>query len=182
MKFGKLEHAHLALVADAFDQTLVSIQAITTPLDIPAEPKNEKLVFDPSTGEATVLPESLVVLCNDIHPRFCEYVVRTTHSEVKSIIDMYRARPIAEVAGIFRGVFQNLIQWSDAELNSLYETKNGIDWQNWCNDAVIFLSIRVVLLGRPIPIMDPVTENDKGNKRKTAMKAKKAKKPDKSNK
>ncbi len=50
-----------------------------------------------------------------------------------------------------------LTQFTDDELYQHF-LSNDQDWENWCNDVLIFLVVRFLLFNKPIPIC-PLTCN-----------------------
>jgi hypothetical protein len=94
--------------------------------------------------------EKLVVACKYINERFKEYFVQTTHAEIKAQIDILIADE-AKARAVYVGTLENLNKWTDEELNTHYELKNQ-DWNNFCNDAVLFYCARFVLMKQEIPI------------------------------
>lgn len=89
--------------------------------------------------------------CKEIHERFKEYAVKTTHVEIKEIVDKALTEPRGKQIYMFRSIFHELIKYSDDELNTHYNNKDQ-EWQDWCNDVALFYVYRLVLLDKMIPI------------------------------
>jgi len=101
-------------------------------------------------GNITTAPKRFGLLCDRIHPRYAGYVVATSHREIikcLSNLDKDTAKPL------FVKTHKTISQYSDAELNSMYESQCD-KWQDWCNDVLLFLCARKVLFGNHIPICD----------------------------
>jgi len=89
--------------------------------------------------------------CAQIHERFKEYAVKTTHTEMKAIIELAMRQAREEQMFIFRSIFRALVKYTDEELNTHYNNKDK-EWQDWCNDVALFYVYRFVLLHKLIPI------------------------------
>tara|TARA_R110000744_G_scaffold322612_1_gene428559 strand:- start:182 stop:610 length:429 start_codon:yes stop_codon:yes gene_type:complete len=122
--------------------------------------------------------EVLIVSCNTIDKRFSEYYIKTTHKEIMDTITEYNDklekdkdekwckikneghnligihfrklshRKIIEAQ--FNEISKNINQYSDKELNDLYEKKNQL-WTDWCNDCILYYCCNRVLNNIMIP-------------------------------
>ncbi len=101
------------------------------------------------------------VLCEEINKRFKEYIVLTMDKTIKDAIERCKEDSIEQNKFRFRLVYINLTKYSDEELNSHYENKTK-EWDDWCDDVVLFYAHRHVLFdGKYIPIMQFTDENKK---------------------
>ncbi len=91
------------------------------------------------------------LVCGQIHKRFKEYVVKTTDKEVKDAIGRAEKEDKVKVTYIFKLTYENITKYTDEELNQHYE-KNTKEWQDWCNDVLLFFTHRYVLFGSKFPI------------------------------
>ncbi len=93
--------------------------------------------------------------CGDINSRFKEYAVITSDKEVKDTIKECEKTDIKNLTFRFKLIYANLTQYTDNELNSHYEAKDQ-QWQDWCNDVVLFYAHRFVIFNGKmlIPLME----------------------------
>jgi len=84
-----------------------------------------------------------------VHPfyidkKFKEYIVLTTFQEIEDAVKRYSILDKTTNMKTLGSCFNKLTKYSEEELNSCYENKNK-DWQNWCDDVIIFYAIRSVI-------------------------------------
>ncbi len=93
--------------------------------------------------------------CGDINKRFKEYAVITSDKEVKESIKQCEKEPIEILKHRFKLIYQNLIKYTDIDLNKHFEAKDQ-EWQDWCNDVLLFYSHRFVIFEGKllIPLME----------------------------
>jgi hypothetical protein len=111
-------------------------------------------VIDYQTNTSHPAPEVLYLVCKDIHPRFKEYCVMTSHSQIMDGFKSAEAEDLETRKGIFRSVYSALTKYTDEELTAHWEA-NSQEWQDWCNDVAIFYVYRRMLFETAyIPIVD----------------------------
>lgn len=95
------------------------------------------------------------LICTDINKRFKEYAVITSDKEVKDTVKECEKEPIEVVKFRFKLIYKSLMKYTDRELNQHFEAKDQ-EWQDWCNDVVLFYAHRFVIFeGRLlIPLME----------------------------
>lgn len=97
---------------------------------------------------------------------FEDVAVATTNNEVEGILGMF-LKNIPHTKQVFAGTYKEIIKHR-GKTDELYE-KGGDEWDNFCNDVVLWSVARCVLLKKPIPILstlpkDAVLQNKfKGN-------------------
>jgi hypothetical protein len=117
----------------------------------------------------------IVVQCSPIDERFEEYGIKTTHKEIMGLCDKLineleqehdeKWKKDQNITGsfskishrkimenTFNKIYQNVIKYSDKELNNLYERQNK-KWGNWCDDVVLYYCYNRVLNQKLIPII-----------------------------
>ena len=111
-------------------------------------------VIDLETKTEMEAPEIIYLTCNDIHPRFKEYCVQTTHKEIMECFAGAEKSSLEERKKIFRSVYVELTKYTEPELNQHYESKTQ-KWTDWCNDVALFYMYRRLLFETAyIPIVD----------------------------
>ena len=60
---------------------------------------------------------------------------------------------IKALKNIFRGVYSKLTQYDKDALNNHHRLRT-VEFQSWCQDVVIFYCSRVLLMQKPIPIVE----------------------------
>ncbi len=99
------------------------------------------------------------LVCGDINKRFKEYAVITSDKEVKDTLKECEKEPIEAVKFRFKLIYQSLMKYTDKELNEHYEKKDQ-EWQDWCNDVVLFYTHRFVIFnGRLLIPLIELPEN-----------------------
>ena len=111
-------------------------------------------VIDFETKTEMEAPEIIYLMCGDIHPRFKEYCVQTTHKEIMEGFESAQQSSLEERKGIFRSVYVALTKYTDDELNQHWESQTQ-EWTDWCNDVALFYVYRRLLFETAyIPIVD----------------------------
>jgi hypothetical protein len=99
--------------------------------------------------------EKIYVSCGTIHERFKEYVIQTTHKEVIDSINSFKNETNEVNKRVFKNIYTSIVQYDKNKLHQLYLNKDE-DWNNFCNDVLLFYTCRFVLFGEKmyIPILD----------------------------
>lgn len=91
------------------------------------------------------------LMCGEINPRFKDYMVKTTHEEIKDMIEGFQRDPVPLVLHVFSSTYRSLTQYTDEEVSDHYNNQTQ-EWRDWCNDVALFYAARLVLLKKYIPI------------------------------
>jgi hypothetical protein len=102
--------------------------------------------------EGTTDEKECVVVCKEIDERFKEYFIKTEHKEIEKLVEMMMAKDRNEQYRIFASSYKMLTKYDDKTLDGHY-TNDTQQWRNWCDDVVIFYSVRLVLLKKLVPIV-----------------------------
>jgi hypothetical protein len=115
------------------------------------------VAVNPVTGREEELPTNFAVNCGEIHPRFEKYNVKTTDEDITNIRNRALNTEKKELGLAWGSCFRELAKWSEEALYKIYE-ENNKDWENWCDDAVLFYCYRSVLFPDKLIPIQPVTE------------------------
>lgn len=89
--------------------------------------------------------------CSEISSKLSKYGVMTTHKSVCEALAMCSTMPYKMQTKMLKQCHIDLTQWSNAELQTHYVAKNH-HWYNFCNDTLLFYTLRFILLKIEIPI------------------------------
>lgn len=99
--------------------------------------------------------ETIYLMCRDINPRFTEYVVHTSNSEILAYMNECGNKNKKEIAFSFVSSYKYITKYTDEELNNHFINKTK-EFDNWCTDVAIFYVTRYLLLEKPIPIRENI--------------------------
>lgn len=81
---------------------------------------------------------------------FEDVAVATTHPEVEEFLKMF-AKNKKHAKCVFAGTYREIIKHR-GKTDELYH-KGGVDWDNFCNDIVLWSAANCVLFNKPIKIL-----------------------------
>lgn len=90
--------------------------------------------------------------CEVIDPRFCQYLVGTTDSEIKESLRSVQNQNIQQRKYIFLKVHRNIQQYTDQQLSDIHKAGSQ-EFTDWCNDVCLYFCYRYILLSKPIPFV-----------------------------
>jgi len=82
---------------------------------------------------------------------FEDVAVATTHPEVEEFLTMFMKNK-KHAKCVFAGTHREIIKHR-GKVDALF-AKGGVDWDNFCNDILLWTTARCVLLNKPIPILN----------------------------
>jgi hypothetical protein len=84
---------------------------------------------------------------------FPDLVVKTDEKTLRGLLT--RSKNKSDAKQVFGSAWKAI---KGVQIDELYQ-RRGEDWQNFCDDIVIFLCCRQILFGTPIPVaMNPPTD------------------------
>lgn len=87
---------------------------------------------------------------------FEDIAVATTNTEVEEFIEMFQKNK-KQAKGVFAGTFREISKHR-GKTDELYQ-KGGVDWDNFCNDILLWTCARCVLINKPIPILSTLPKD-----------------------
>lgn len=107
----------------------------------------------PSKYLTTTPPANFAVKVGEINKLFLEYLVITNTKTIETAIESLSKNSKFKNNSIINSIYFQLCKYNPKVLNSIYIRKNK-QWDDWCNDAVLFFACRFVMDGIPIPVID----------------------------
>lgn len=114
------------------------------------EAKAKGLVGNPLSVNPT--EKNLFVLGDLVHPRFSEFGVLTSENEISDFMKVLHHKTDRECRETWGLILRNLYKYSKEELNVHYEMKDA-DWQNWCDDCVLWYCYNARVFKKAIPVV-----------------------------
>jgi trans-2-enoyl-CoA reductase len=111
-------------------------------------------------------PDDFVVnvWCGGVHKRFDGVIVQTTNGGIKKTMKKIQRCSIVVNKDIWVMILRNLLKPTEEEFDEMYKEKEkGEEWNNWCNDAVIFLCLNSHIFNKGIPFVDLPKEEETKN-------------------
>lgn len=96
--------------------------------------------------------EHLILDCSEIKDEFNCFYIKTTSSEVEDCFKRMKENTHEEVKAVYVGSISFLRTYNKEKLIELHNEKTK-NWENWCNDVLLFYVSRQILFKRPIPII-----------------------------
>ena len=87
---------------------------------------------------------------------FEDVAVATTHPEVEEFLDMFMKNK-KHAKCVFAGTYREISKHR-GKVDALF-AKGGVDWDNFCNDILLWTTARCVLLNKPIPILSTLPKD-----------------------
>jgi len=110
--------------------------------------------------------EKIAVVCGGIAERFSEYLVVTTPKEIDEAVNKAEGKSVPLQKRIWVSVLRSLTQYTNEELER-HERERGLEWDNWCNDAVLFFAYNAVVFKKGIPAVTNLTPEQKAGAART---------------
>ncbi len=101
------------------------------------------------------IDEKIVIPCDQIDNKFAGIHITTDKSLINKILETWSSRTTDEVKHIFKYAYRGLTMYTEEEFNE-HKNKQDQQFTDWCNDVFIFYVLRLILLNKPIPIMDQI--------------------------
>lgn len=105
--------------------------------------------------------EHICLECSDIKEEFKCFFVKTTTTEIEECLDNMRNETTEDVRAIYIGSSTFLQRFTKDKLIELHNKKTK-NWENWCNDVLLFYVTRFIIFGEKIPIVkmecDPIKQ------------------------
>lgn len=96
--------------------------------------------------------ENIGLACSHIHSKLSEYVIKTTYKSIQDMIQrIENEKNEVKMRLVFRKLYTNLTKYSEYDLDQHYQ-KQTKEWQDWCNDVLIFYCNRYVLFNGSMKI------------------------------
>lgn len=98
--------------------------------------------------------ESVYVDCSEIKEEFEGFLIKTTPNELMECWTRYENYTLEEIMAIYVGSYSFLRAFNREKLIELHNTKTK-NWENWCNDVIIYYASRNILFQNKIPVIEP---------------------------
>jgi hypothetical protein len=116
--------------------------------------------------------EFIAVVCGGIAERFSDYLVVTTPQEIDKGVYSAKEKSVKEQKRIWVDILRNLTRYTDEELER-HERDRTPEWDEWCNDAVLFFAYNHVVFKKGIPAITNLTpeQNTAARRRQVEVRA-----------
>jgi hypothetical protein len=92
--------------------------------------------------------------CSEIKDEFKCFLIETTPNKLMEVWSGFGENTCEEIMAIFAGSSAFLRTYNRAKLIELHREKTT-NWDNWCDDVMLFYTTRQILFQRKIPIIKP---------------------------
>jgi hypothetical protein len=116
---------------------------------LPADQKKIYLTPEEVEEQVATISGHIAIACQV--EGFEDVAVATTHPEIEEMLKMFMKNK-KHAKCVFAGTFREIIKHR-GKTDELYH-KGGVEWDNFCNDIVLWTAARCVLLNKPIPILN----------------------------
>ena len=96
--------------------------------------------------------EHLILDCSEIKEEFNCFFVKTTSVEVEDCYKNMINNSLEDKQAVYIGSISFLRTYNKEKLIELHTEKTK-NWENWCNDVLLFYVSRFILYGDSIPII-----------------------------
>lgn len=89
--------------------------------------------------------------CEEIGQQYSSFMVKTPHNEIKEAIETARNETISEQMRIFQSISNEVTKYDEQTLKH-YWFNGKPQFQDWCDDVVLYYVYRLVLFNEAIPL------------------------------
>jgi hypothetical protein len=98
------------------------------------------------------MEETIYLDCGEIKEEFGGFVIETTPNKLMEVWSGFGENSCEEIMAVFVGSSNFLRTYNKDKLIELHREKTH-NWNNWCDDVMLFYTTRNILLGQKIPVI-----------------------------